>query len=107
MALPDVFWLQYLGPAFVARWGEERVASAGVGARRLESGGHLVATGAGPPPFDEAAQQPEDYPWKASVYDALGPEPFLRADRGWNAFGEHVPLLTEHRHDPDPVSSQA
>ena len=107
MALPDVFWLQYLGPAFVSRWGDERVAAAGVGAERVNTGGYLVSTGVAPPPFDEAAQHPEDYHWKASVYDALGPEPFVRADRAWNAFGAHVPLLTEHRPDPDPGAAQA
>ena len=40
--------------------------------------------------------RPEGYGWKHSVYDVIGPEPFLRSDRGWNDFGAHVPLMTQH-----------
>lgn len=96
MALPDVFWVQYLGPAFVGLWGEDRVARAGVAQRRLANGGYVVWACAEPPAHDADVESPEAYPWKASVYDALGPEPFVRHDRAWNDFGVHVPLMTQH-----------
>lgn len=96
IALPDVFWVQHLGPGFVAMWGEDRVASAGSTRRRLTNGGYVVWATDAPPLFDPAAQRPEDHEWKATVYDAVGPEPFVRGDRGWNAFGQHVPLMTQH-----------
>lgn len=96
MALPDVFWVQYLGPAFVELWGEERVARAGVARRRLANGGYVVWACDEPPAQDVEVHHPEAYPWKASVYDVLGPEPFVRHDRTWNEFGVHVPLMGRH-----------
>jgi hypothetical protein len=115
MALPDVFWVQYLGPAFVELWGEDRAARAGSTRRRLANGGYVVWACDDPPAQDPDVKSPEAYPWKASVYDALGAEPFVRHDRAWNGFGVHVPLMTRHaaaagptRRDPsistlDPV----
>ena len=96
MALPDVFWVQYLGPAFVGMWDEGRVAHAGVARRRLANGGYVVWACDEPPAQDPDVDSPEAYPWKASVYDTLGPEPFVRHDRAWNDFGVHVPLMTQH-----------
>lgn len=95
-ALPDVFWVQYLGPGFVGMWGEDRVASAGSARRRLTNGGYVVWACDEPPAHDADVESPEAYPWKTSVYDALGPEPFARHDRDWNEFGVHVPLMTQH-----------
>ncbi|WP_153505303.1 hypothetical protein [Cumulibacter manganitolerans] len=97
MHLPDVFWVQVFGPAFVARWGADRLERAGARRRVLSHGGYVVWATEEPPPFDEGAATPEAYAWKHSVYEAIGAQPFLRADRGWNGFGEHVPLMTEHR----------
>jgi hypothetical protein len=95
-ALPDVFWVQYLGPGFAGMWGEDRVASAGSARRRLANGGYVVRASEEPPAQDADVESPEAYAWKASVYGALGPEPFVRHDRAWNEFGEHVPLMTQH-----------
>lgn len=96
MALSDVFWVQYLGPAFVRMWGGDRVSRAGVARRRVSNGGYVVWACDEPPAQDPDVGSPEAYPWKASVYDALGPEPFVRHDRDWNEFGLHVPLMTQH-----------
>ena len=96
MMVPDVFWVQVFGPAFVEMWGEDRLEAAGVRRRRLGYGGYAVWASDVPPPYDDVVDRPEGYGWKHSVYDAIGPEPFLRADRGWNDFGVHVPLMTQH-----------
>ncbi|WP_457206139.1 hypothetical protein [Nocardioides sp. P5_C9_2] len=94
--LPDVFWVQVFGPAFVEMWGERALESAGVRRRVLGHGGYVVWATQDPPAYDDHVDAPEGYAWKGSVYDVIGPEPFLRADRCWNDFGEHVPLMTQH-----------
>ena len=94
--LPDVFWVQVFGPAFVAKWGEDTLERAGVRRRRLGHGGFVVWASDEPPAYDEHAATPEAYAWKRAMYDAIGPEPFTRSDRGWNEFGVHVPFMTEH-----------
>lgn len=96
VALPDVFWVQVFGPAFVSHWGEDRLVAAGSRRRRLRNGGYAVWAIDVPPEHDAAVESPEDYGWKASLYDTIGPEPFLRHDQGWNEFGQHVPLMTQH-----------
>lgn len=95
--VPDVFWVQVFGPAYVTKWGEHRVMDAGVRRQRLSNGGYVVWACEEPPPFQEDAAQPQDYPWKSSVYDAIGREPFAASSPGWSLFGERVPFMTEHR----------
>ena len=96
MHVPDVFWVQVFGPAYVEMWGADRLEAAGVRRRRLAHGGYAVWACEDPPAYDDDVDRPEGYAWKQSVYDAIGPEPFLRSDRGWNDFGAHVPLMTQH-----------
>ena len=96
MALPDVFWVQVFGPAFVSHWGEGRLVAGGSRRRRLRNGGYVVWATDEPSEHDAVVESPEDYGWKASLYDTIGPEPFVRHDRGWNEFGQRVPLMTQH-----------
>lgn len=96
LVVRDVRWIHVFGPGYAEKWGTDRLERAGVRRRRLDYGGYVVWATDDPPPYDDGAARPEDYSWKASVYDAVGPEPFLRSDRGWNDFGEHVPLMSEH-----------
>lgn len=96
MHVLDVCWVQVFGPAYVKMWGEDKVMRAGVRRRKLSHGGYVVWATEDPPAYDDDVDRPEGYAWKSSVYDAIGPEPFMRSDRGWNEFGEHVPLMTQH-----------
>ncbi len=95
--VPDVFWVQVFGPAYVAKWGEHRVVQAGVRRERLSNGGYVVWACDEPPPFQDDATQPQDYAWKSSLYDAIGRRPFAASSPGWSLFGEQVPFMTEHR----------
>jgi hypothetical protein len=96
MQVPDVFWVQVFGPAYVEMWGEDKLLRAGVRRRKLSHGGYVVWATEEPPAYDDDVDRPEGYAWKNSVYDAIGPEPFMRSDRRWNEFGQHVPLMTAH-----------
>ena len=96
MQVPDVYWAQVFGPAFVEMWGEQTLQRAGVARQRLDHGGYLVVASAEPPPFDPQAPSPESYEWKSSVYDTIGEARFRRLDLGWGKFGEQVPLMTQH-----------
>lgn len=105
MQVPDVFWVQVFGPAYVQMWGEDKLLRAGARRRRLSHGGYVVWATEEPPAYDDDVDRPEGYAWKSSVYDAIGPEPFMRSDRGWNDFGQHVPLMTDHAEAlRDPVA---
>ncbi|HEX5012927.1 MAG TPA: hypothetical protein VFV72_02120 [Candidatus Limnocylindrales bacterium] len=92
----DVYWLNYFGPATVAKWG---TALAGLGVRREATavGGALVW--ATPTPFvlDPEATAMTAYPWKKPFYDALGLETFIH--EGWQdpGVGVRVPSFEEHR----------
>lgn len=92
----DVYWVQYLGPGFVARFGREMLGELGVRREETSNGGVIVWATEAPVDADPGAQRPEDYPWKQPFYDALGRGVFFRSDYEWADFGEHVPLLREH-----------
>lgn len=95
VCVPDVYWVQVYGPAYLARWGEGVLEGVGVDRRRLRNGGVVVrATEA--PIFHPRAAAPEDHAWKQRVYEAVGPERFAREDQPWGDYGQRVPLLKEH-----------
>lgn len=63
-ALPDVFWLNYLGPALVERFGRDRFAGLGVRQAPTANGGLVVWATETPFVFDPGAERLNDYAWK-------------------------------------------
>jgi|GEM_PF-2121944 len=93
--LPDVHWLDYLGPAYVERWGA-RLEKVGVRRRRTRNGGLLLWSTPTPYVLDESVTRIDGYAWKRPYYEALGDafvhEGFCEGERG-----EHVPTYDDHR----------
>lgn len=95
VCVPDVFWVQVYGPAYLNRWGADALDGVGVRQHRLTNGGLVVWT-TDTPRFEPEATAPEQVSWKSDLYTAVGPERFARDDQPWGGFGERVPLMTEH-----------
>lgn len=93
--LPDVRWLNYFGPAFVTRLGDQ-LNDVGFRCTRTANGGALVWTTANPFVLEHNAKRFEDYAWKFPFYHTLGAA-YVRSDAEGGARGEHVPILAEHR----------
>ena len=96
-ALPDVFWLNYFGPALVERFGRDRFPGLGVRQAPTANGGLVVWATETPFVFDPGAQRMTDYGWKRPFYEALGADAILSED--WNdpGAGVRVPTYQEHR----------
>ncbi len=92
----DVGWLNYFGPAFVARW--TRAAFDQVGVRRewTENGGVVVWSCPRPPEY-ESVDSIGAYEWKRTFYDALDSDAFVHEGFELGAVGERVPTFDEHR----------
>lgn len=92
--LPDVYWLNFFGPAYLERWGARLD---GLGARRDRVAGGLIvwATDA-PSPVSEVATI-TDYPFKEGFYAALGRDTFMSEAQRPGARGENVPTFDAHR----------
>jgi hypothetical protein len=92
-SLRDVYWLNYLGPAYVECWGEQLVR---LGFRSIGTANGGVVIWATPTPFvyrDDVASF-MDYEWKKPFYDALGRDAFVNAILP--AWVSRVPTREDH-----------
>src|SRR3989442_9058687 len=92
--LPDVYWLNYLGPGYVQYFGD-RLAALGVRRESTRTGGVLIW--ATETPFVlESVGSVADYAWKRTFYDALGRETFRSETERQGIQGERVRTLAAH-----------
>jgi hypothetical protein len=90
--LPNVFWLNYFGRAFLNRWpGLVDVP----GARLLDNRGVVIKTTPDPWPAEPADRGPYDAPWKAATLAVTGTDAFM-ATHAWPDKGLYVPTVDEH-----------
>jgi hypothetical protein len=94
--LPDLYWLNYFGPAYLQRWGS---AVDGLGVRRevTGNGGLLVWATATPFTFEAGATRSTDYEWKQPFFDALGWDSILHEHWRDPGRGIRVPTYEDHR----------
>jgi hypothetical protein len=93
--LPDVFWLNYLGPGYVSYFGD-RLRTLGVRRESTKTGGLLIW--ATETPFVlESVRSVADYAWKRPFYDALGRETFRSETERRGVPGDRVPMFPAHR----------
>jgi hypothetical protein len=95
-ALPDVYWLNAFGPAFVERW-DAKLGGLGVRQRRTSNGGVIVVAAETPFLFDAEARRMTDYAWKRAFYDRLGSSAILHEHWPVQRRGAVVPTYEEHR----------
>ena len=93
----DVYWVNYFGPAYVERWGLERLQAMGIRSVARPTGAVAVWATELPPPVDPTCRMLGDYPFKASFYEALGRRTFTLESLDLPERGEVVPTLHEHR----------
>jgi hypothetical protein len=95
-ALPDLYWLNYFGPAYLDMWGD---ALGGLGDRQqpTANGGLVVWTTETPFVFDGGAQRLTDYAWKRPFYDALGWDTIIHENWTDPGVGVRVPSYQDHR----------
>ena len=93
----DVYWVNYFGPAYVERWGLERLQAMGIRSEVRPTGAVAIWATEMPPPVDPTCRLLGDYPFKASFYEALGRRTFTLESLDLPERGEVVPTLHEHR----------
>ncbi len=92
----DVFWVQFYGPSFLAKWGRDALSGVGVEQRRTDNGGVVVVATATPFEFDPLAEELGAYEWKRPFYEALGRDVFLTEGQVLREPGEVVPTYYDH-----------
>jgi hypothetical protein len=104
--LPDVFWWNYFGPAFVRRW-NGRLDGLGVHQEVTPTAARVVWATETPFVLDPRAKRLDGYAWKQQFYAALGEDTFMHEGQKQRLVGEVVPDLNEHRHTAggEPVVS--
>jgi hypothetical protein len=95
--LEDVHWVEYFGPAFVERWGSERLGGLGVRRRQTSSGGLIVWATEDPWHYSANAAGSRAYEWKEPFYEALGENTIWHEDFVEGAPGDYLPTLEEHQ----------
>lgn len=90
--LPNIFWLNYFGVAFLNRWPGLTDTP---GARALSNGGVVVKTTPDPWPSEPPDSGPYDAPWKAAVLAVTGTAPYM-ASHHWPDIGRYVPSIEDH-----------
>lgn len=93
----DVYWVNYFGPAFVDRWGIDRLEAIGQRLSKRPSGAVAVWAADAPPSVDPTVKRLTDYPWKAPFYTALGVGTFTHETTEAPERGRFVPTLQDHR----------
>jgi hypothetical protein len=88
--LPDLYWLNYFGPAFRARWGD-RLREFGVRYDDVDSTGIVVW--AAPAPLDEATLATQ----RQRAIEVLGKDTFVSSRSREGRPGEFVPTFGEHQ----------
>jgi hypothetical protein len=94
--LPDVYWWNYFGPAFVKKW-NGRLDGLGVRQESTPAGARVVWATETPFVLDPSVKRLEDYPWKKPFYAALGDDTFMREGQKQRSTGEAVPDFNAHR----------
>lgn len=85
VAIGDIGWLNFYGPAFVKRW--PRLADTGLPTRMLANGGVSIRIADTPWDLDDAAKRP--------VASVLGSEAFVRPE-SFESRGVFVPSYEDH-----------
>jgi hypothetical protein len=93
----DVYWVNYFGPAFVERWGIDRIRSIGRRCAERSRGAVAIWATDDPPTRDPSIRRLTDYPFKRPFYEALGVEAFTRETPALPERGESVPTLHDHQ----------
>ena len=94
--IEDVWWVNLLGPAYVARWGRAVFENLGVRRRDLDNGGMMVWASEEPPVRDDDMKLISEYPHKQSFYAELGLETFIHESLEVPEAGQRVPTLEEY-----------
>lgn len=94
--LPDIYWWNYLGAAFVQMWAGKLD---GLGARQevTPAGARVIWATETPFVFDDGVRKLEDYPWKRAFYTALGDDAVMHEAQRRRTPGEVVPDFNAHR----------
>jgi hypothetical protein len=95
--IPDVYWLNYFGPATVEKWGAAGLDGLGVRQEKTANDGRLIWATETPFVHDPTVTAMTGYDWKRPFYDALGLDTFVH--EGWQdpGPGVRVPTFEEHR----------
>lgn len=96
-ALPDLYWLNFFGPAYLERWGSEALDEVGVRQASTANGGRVVWATDTPFVFDPSAQRLTDYAWKMAFYERLGMDTILHENWTDPGAGVRVPTYQDHR----------
>jgi hypothetical protein len=88
--LPDVYWWNYFGPAFVKIWGG-RLDGLGVRQESTAAGGRAVWATDTPFVLDPSVKRLDGYAWKKPFYAALGDDTFMREGQKPKLAGVAVP----------------
>ncbi len=94
--LPDVYWWNYFGPAFVKKW-DGRLDGLGVRQESTPAGARVVWATETPFVLDPSVKRLEDYSWKKPFYAALGDDTFMREGQKPRSPGDAVPDFNAHR----------
>ena len=98
--LPDVYWLNYFGPAFRPFWGEDKIGQLGERYNLTHFGnkGFLVQTTDWPPEPDLSIENLVEYNFKKHFYSVVGQDTFMHESQPYAEAGQFVPVLDAHRH---------
>ncbi len=96
-------WLIYLGPAYVAKFGKDKVRRLGVRQDWSANGGALVWNASDPFFHVPDAKTSLDYPYVQSWIDALGPNAVVHEEFKAAKPGELMPTRAEHEAQTRPV----
>jgi len=92
--IPDVYWLNFFGPAYLERFGDRL---SGLGVRQVPTAHGGLVVWATERPQVEVVQAITEYSYKRPFYEALGQDTFYHEGHTPNEPGERVPSFAEHR----------
>jgi hypothetical protein len=97
--LPDVYWLNYFGPAYVELWGQKKVdkLSEKYLVEKLGNGGICVQTTPEVVFADCSIRRITDYAFKRHFYMVLGKNTFMHETQRPGRRGKYVPRIEAHR----------
>jgi hypothetical protein len=97
--LPDVYWLNYFGPAYVELWGQKKVdrLSEKYFVEKLGNGGICVQTTPEVVFADCSIKRITDYAFKKHFYMVLGKNAFMHETQRPGRRGKYVPRIEAHR----------
>jgi len=97
--LPDVYWLNYFGPAYVDFWGDKKIDALKKKYEVIcsDKGGVFVQTTPQLAVADESVTGVKDYQFKKHFYKVLGEDTFMHETQMPGQPGQYVPTLEDHR----------